>query len=314
MKNEKKTEKPVKKSTDKKEKKTGTTKKNNTTTKEKKAKITLKKRSAKKDQITEVVQAVGVEKSEDISKPQKQSFKAMFWDNLKTVFLAIFLALIIRSFLYEPFRIPSGSMYPTLKVGDYLFVSKFSYGYSRFSFPGSFPLFEGRIWYSEPKRGDVVVFRFPQNTNIDYIKRIIGLPGDKIKIKKGRLYINNEQVKRIAVDRYIIDEYVKLPEYYQMYQETLPNGLKHNILEISDNERLVDNTEAFIVPEDSFFVMGDNRDRSDDSRISVGFVPKENLVGKARFLFFSHNDKGSFLAPWTWYDAIRWKRFFTRID
>ncbi len=257
-----------------------------------------------------------MKKQENVNrKPvKKQSFKAAFWENLKTVFWAIFLALLIRSFLYEPFRIPSGSMYPTLKVGDYLFVSKFSYGYSRFSFPGGFPLFDGRIWYSEPKRGDVVVFRFPKNTSIDYIKRIIGLPGDKIQVKSGQLYINNEPISRTEKGRYIIDEYVKLPEYYNMYEEVLPGGVKHDILEISDNERIVDNTEEFVVPEDSFFVMGDNRDRSDDSRISVGFVPRENLVGKARFLFFSHNDKGEFWAPWTWYKAIRWSRIFNRID
>lgn len=245
---------------------------------------------------------------------ERKNFKASFFENLKTVFWAIFLALLIRSFLYEPFRIPSGSMYPTLRVGDYLFVSKYSYGYSRYSFPASLPLFDGRIWYSEPERGDVVVFRFPKNTKIDYIKRIIGLPGDKIQIKKGRLYINDELVERNEKERYIIDEYVKLPEYYQMYEETLPNGVKHNILEISDKERIVDNTEVFEVPQDSFFVMGDNRDRSDDSRISVGFVPKENLIGKARFLFFSHNDKGEFFAPWTWYNAVRWNRIFNRID
>ena len=245
---------------------------------------------------------------------QTKSFKTAFWENLKTVFWAIFLALLIRSFLYEPFRIPSGSMYPTLKVGDYLFVSKFSYGYSRFSFPGGFPLFNGRIWYSEPKRGDVVVFRFPKNTKIDYIKRIIGLPGDKIQVKRGLLYINDKPVERTEKDRYVIDEYVKMPEYYQMYEEVLPNSIKHKILEISDNERIVDNTEVFEVPEDSFFVMGDNRDRSDDSRISVGFVPKENLIGKARFLFFSHNDRGEFLAPWTWKKAIRWDRIFDRIE
>ena len=248
------------------------------------------------------------------AKTERQGFKSAFWENVKTVFWAILLALLIRSFLYEPFRIPSGSMYPTLRVGDYLFVSKFSYGYSRFSFPGGFPFFGGRIWYSEPKRGDVVVFRFPKNTKIDYIKRIIGLPGDKIQVKEGRLYINDEPIEREQKGRYIVDEYVKMPEYYQMYEETLPNGIKHNILEISDHERIVDNTEVFEVPEGSFFVMGDNRDRSDDSRISVGFVPKENLIGKARFLFFSHNDKGEILAPWTWYRAIRWSRIFDRIE
>ena len=122
--------------------------------------------------------------------------KNAFVENLKTVFWAIFIALIIRSLLLEPFRIPSGSMYPTLRVGDYLFVTKYAYGYSRYSFPAGIPLVKGRIWYSEPERGDVVVFKFPQNTHTDFIKRIIGLPGDKVQVKKGRLYINGEIVDR----------------------------------------------------------------------------------------------------------------------
>lgn len=244
---------------------------------------------------------------------KEESFAKQFWDNLKTVILAVFIALLIRSFLFEPFRIPSGSMYPTLRVGDYLFVSKYTYGYSRYSFPGGFPLFKGRIWYSEPKRGDVVVFRFPKDVRTDFIKRIIGLPGDKIQIKKGRLYINGEQIARQKEDGYVIDEYVRMPEFYRQYEETLPEGLKHKIIEISDKERIVDNTEEFVVPADSFFVMGDNRDRSDDSRLSVGFVPKENLVGKARFLFFSHNDKGEIYLPLTWKRAIRWSRLFKGI-
>ena len=235
-------------------------------------------------------------------------------ENIITIVLAIFIALIIRSFWLEPFRIPSGSMYPTLQVGDYLFVSKYTYGYSRYSFPAGLPLFKGRIFYSEPQRGDIVVFKFPKNPHTDFIKRIIGLPGDTIQVKEGRLYINGEQIERKEKERYIIDEYVGVPEFYHQYEETLPEGKIHRIIEMSDEERIVDDTEEFIVPEDSFFVMGDNRDRSDDSRISVGFVPKENLVGKARFIFFSHSDKGSVIKSWTWFNAIRWKRFFKGID
>lgn len=235
------------------------------------------------------------------------------WDNLKTVFWAVLIALIIRSFWLEPFRIPSGSMYPTLRVGDYLFVTKHAYGYSRYSFPFGLPLFKGRIFYKEPKRGDIVVFKFPQNTHTDFIKRIIGLPGDKVQVKNGRLYINGTRVEREENGRYIVDEYVAIPEFYKQYTETLPDGLQHQIIELSDNERIVDNTEVFEVPEDAFFVMGDNRDRSDDSRISVGFVPKENLVGKAKFIFFSHDDKSSIIKPWTWFKAIRWKRIFRGI-
>lgn len=258
----------------------------------------LKKKSAEK------------ENDKNVSVKKDGTFK----ENLKTVFLAIFIAVVIRSFAMEPFRIPSGSMYPTLRVGDYLFVSKYAYGYSRYSFPFGMPLFKGRILYTEPQRGDVVVFKFPQNPHTDFIKRIVGLPGDKVQVKEGRLYINDVIVPRSGDERYVIDEYVSFPEFYHKYEETLPNGKKHKILEISDEERMVDNTEEFIVPEDSFFMMGDNRDRSDDSRIRVGFVPKENLVGKAKFIFFSHSDKGSLIKPWTWFGAIRWGRFFTGIE
>lgn len=257
-----------------------------------------------------------VESAEKIKEKKEETEKNIsnsFAENLKTVFLAIFIALIIRSFFFEPFRIPSGSMYPTLKVGDYLFVSKYTYGYSRYSFPVGLPLFSGRFWYSEPQRGDVVVFRPQSKPNTDFIKRIIGLPGDKIQVKDGRLYINDELVNRKETDRYMIDEYVEIPEFYHQYDEVLPNDKTHRIIEISDHERIVDNTDVFVVPEDSFFMMGDNRDRSDDSRISVGFVPKENLVGKARFIFFSHNDRGEIYKPWTWFRAIRWNRFFMGI-
>ena len=247
------------------------------------------------------------------NKENTGDFKKMLADNIKTIVLAILIAVIIRSFWLEPFRIPSGSMYPTLRVGDYLFVSKYSYGYSRYSFPFGLPIFEGRLKYKQPERGDVVVFKFPQNTHTDFIKRIIGLPGDKVQVKEGRLYINGELIEREKTGSYIIDEYVAMPEFYKQYTETLPNGVKHDILEISDKERIVANTEEFVVPEDMFFMMGDNRDRSDDSRISVGFVPKENLVGKAKFIFFSHNDKSSLFKPWTWFSSIRWNRFFKGI-
>lgn len=244
----------------------------------------------------------------------ENTFTHVFWDNVKTVILAVLIAVVIRSLWLEPFRIPSGSMYPTLRVGDYLFVSKYSYGYSRYSFPFGLPIFEGRILYKEPKRGDIVVFKFPQNTHTDFIKRIIGLPGDKVQVTNGRLYINGERVKRAENGRYIVDEYVNIPEFYKQYTETLPEGYEHQIIEVSDNERIVDDTEEFEVPEGTFFVMGDNRDRSDDSRISVGFVPKENLVGRAKFIFFSHDDTATLIKPWTWFRAIRWKRMFKGIQ
>ncbi len=246
-------------------------------------------------------------------KENTEAFLKLVAENIKTIILAVLIAVVIRSFWLEPFRIPSGSMYPTLRVGDYLFVSKYAYGYSRYSFPFGLPIFEGRLKYTEPERGDVVVFKFPKNTHTDFIKRIIGLPGDKVQVKEGRLYINGELIERERNGSYVISEYVVLPEFYKQYTETLPNGVQHQIIEISDKERVVDNTEEYVVPEDMFFMMGDNRDRSDDSRISVGFVPKENLVGKAKFIFFSHDDKGSLFKPWTWYRAIRWNRFFRGI-
>ena len=239
-------------------------------------------------------------------KKKDESFK----ETVKTVVYAVVIAVIIRSFLIEPFRIPSGSMYPTLEVGDYLFVSKYTYGYSRHSFPASLIPFDGRLWESAPQYGDIVVFKFPSDNNKDYIKRVVALPGDTVEVKQGRLYINDKMLDRVEIGPYKVTEYVNKPEIYTEYEETLPNGLKHHIIEVSDFEPVVDNTTKVVVPERHVFVMGDNRDRSDDSRISVGFVPYENLIGKARFLFFSHNDQGAWYKPWTWPQSIRWRKFF----
>ena len=233
-------------------------------------------------------------------------------DTVKTLFYAIVIAILIRTFLFEPFKIPSGSMYPTLYVGDYLFVSKYTYGYSKHSLPFSMPLFEGRIWADEPNRGDVVVFKFPQDNKTDYIKRIIGLPGDKVKLEEGRLYVNGELVNREEIEDFVIRDSQGNAERYHQYIETLPNDVKHKILEVSDRES-EDNLPELTVPQGYYFVMGDNRDRSDDSRVNVGFVPFENLVGKARFLFFSHNDDGAWYKPWTWPKKIRWERLFNKI-
>lgn len=236
-----------------------------------------------------------------------------FWDTLKTVFYAILIAILIRTVWFEPFKIPSGSMYPTLYVGDYLFVSKYTYGYSKHSLPWSLPLFEGRIWEDAPQRGDVVVFKYPADNRTDFIKRVIGLPGDKIKLEKGRLYINGELVKREQTDDFVLRTPYGSAERYNQYIETLPNGVKHRILEISDNEQN-DEFAELEVPAGNYFMMGDNRDRSDDSRVSVGFVPAENLVGKARFLFFSHNEDQEWYKPWGWPKKIRWSRLFNKIQ
>ncbi len=233
-------------------------------------------------------------------------------DTVKTLVYAIIIAILIRSFLFEPFKIPSGSMYPTLYVGDYLFVSKYTYGYSKHSMPFSLPLFDGRVWADEPKRGDVIVFKFPQDNRTDYIKRIIGLPGDKVKLEKGRLYINGELVERKALEDFVIRDQAGNAERFRQYVEILPEGLEHKILEVSDNEK-EDNVPELTVPQGSYFVMGDNRDKSDDSRVNVGFVPFENLVGKARVLFFSHNNDGAWYKPWSWPKKVRWERLFNKI-
>ena len=234
-------------------------------------------------------------------------------DTVKTIVYAVLIAVFIRSLFFEPFRIPSGSMYPTLEVGDYLFVSKYTYGYSKHSFPASLMPIKGRIFSSVPERGDIVVFKFPVDNKTDFIKRVVGLPGDTIEVRRGVLYINDKAVERKEVGSYKVDEFVVRPETYTEYEEILPNGVKHKILEISDHEAQVDNTTKVTVPENHLFVMGDNRDRSDDSRVSVGFVPMENLVGKARFLFFSHNDKGAWYKPWTWPKLVRWSKIFNTL-
>ncbi len=233
-------------------------------------------------------------------------------DTIKTVIYAILIAIVIRTLWFEPFKIPSGSMYPTLYVGDYLFVSKYTYGYSKHSLPWSVPLFEGRIWKDAPNRGDVVVFKYPRDNRTDFIKRVIGLPGDKIKLENGRLYINGQQVEREEVENFVMRNDYGNAERYRQYVETLPGGVKHRILEISDHEAN-DDFDEVEVPQGNYFMMGDNRDRSDDSRVNVGFVPEENLVGKARFLFFSHNDEEAWYKPWTWPKKIRWSRLFNRI-
>ena len=236
------------------------------------------------------------------------------WETTKTVFYAVMIAVFVRSLFLEPFDIPSGSMIPSLLVGDYLFVTKTSYGYSRHSFPLSIPLVKGRVFYTEPKRGDVIVFKLPSDNKTDYIKRLIGLPGDKIQVKAGRLYINGTMIERENDGDYVMrDPYSGNAVRYAKYVEILPEGLRHSILEVSDNGAF-DNTEEFTVPADHFFFMGDNRDNSLDSRsVQVGFVPKVNLVGKARFLFFSHDDSAAWWQVWRWPMAVRWKRLFNGI-
>ena len=221
----------------------------------------------------------------------------------------------MRTFAYEPFTIPSGSMLPTLLVGDYLFVSKFSYGYSRYSLPLSPDLFEGRIFSGEPERGDVVVFKLPRDNKTDYIKRIVGLPGDRIQVRDGRLYINETLVPRREDG--LIEQVTSSGRRSQVrqYIETLPNGREHLIWEKSDSDFL-DNTTVYVVPDGHYFAMGDNRDSSQDSRVlsAVGYIPHDNLVGRAEVLFFSKQEGSSMLAFWEWPETIRWERIFNGIE
>ena len=236
-----------------------------------------------------------------------------FWETIQTLLYAIVIALVIRSLAFEPFNIPSGSMRPTLLVGDYLFVSKFSYGYSRHSFPMSAVPFNGRVFFQEPARGDVIVFKLPRDNKTDYIKRLIGLPGDKIQMKAGRLFINEQLVVREQVEDFEYSDKYDIVRSVQQFKEILPNGKEHYVLEESD-DRWFDNTREFKVPENHYFMMGDNRDNSEDSRSRVGFVPKENLVGRAKLLFFSTNGRASIYEVWKWPYAIRYSRLFNGIN
>lgn len=236
-------------------------------------------------------------------------------ETIKTVVYAVLIAVVVRTVAYEPFNIPSASMVPTLLIGDYLFVSKFSYGYSRYSLPFGLPLFEGRIFEKEPERGDVIVFKKPADNATDYIKRVVGLPGDKIQMRAGRLYINGEMVPRKPIEPYV-DPEGTIPRAVPQYVETLPGGVEHRIIEILGDEGPLDNTPVFEVPADHYFMMGDDRDNSSDSRDptgGVGFVPKENLVGRAEILFFSTDGSAPIWAVWKWPFAIRLDRLFQAV-
>ncbi|WP_439871597.1 signal peptidase I [Rhizobium leguminosarum] len=231
------------------------------------------------------------------------------WENIKVIIQALLLAMVIRTVLFQPFTIPSGSMMPTLLVGDYLFVNKFSYGYSKYSLPFSPDLFSGRLFGADPKRGDIVVFRFPPNPEIDYIKRCIGLPGDHIQVTDGVLYVNGKPVPKVADGSFTSDYKLDPGADVPVFRETLDNGKTYDTLDQSPDSR-GDNTREFVVPEGHYFMMGDNRDNSLDSRFDVGFVPEENLIGRASVIFFSLGNDTSFREIWKWPTNMRWDRLF----
>ena len=240
--------------------------------------------------------------------------KKFFIENLTTLFFALIIAIIIRSLLIQPFYIPSSSMEPNLLVGDRLFVSKYSYGYSRHSFPFSPRIFNGRILFNEPERGDVVVFKTPSDNRTDYIKRLIGFPGDMIQFIDGDLYINNNQVLKSKVANSDI-AYCGGKIKVLTFKEKLPNGKIHNTIYLKNYS--FQNSDKFKVPEKHYFFLGDNRDCSKDSRYlsSVGYVHENNLVGKARFIFFSSDIRiGSIFSFWKWNKTIRFDRFFKVIN
>ena len=250
-------------------------------------------------------------------KPQseKTEMKNALRENVKTFIWAAIIAVLIRSLLFQPFNIPSSSMKPTLLIGDFLFVTKFSYGYSRHSFPFSPNLFSGRVVADVPERGDVVVFKLPVDNRTDFIKRVIGLPGDTVQMRDGALWINGSPVAREEVAEFVDYDPGLGDRAIRQYRETLPNGVTYYTLDqIVDGP--ADDTGIFTVPTGHYFMMGDNRDNSSDSRFSsyVGYVPHENLVGPARVLFFSFDDRYSMLQFWRWPVAIRYSRLLDAVN
>ena len=241
--------------------------------------------------------------------------KEFIIDNIKTLIYALIIAIIIRSLLIQPFYIPSSSMEPNLLVGDRLFVTKYSYGYSKHSFPFSPPILDKRLFFSDPKRGDVVVFKTPADNRTDYIKRLIGLPGDQIQFIDTNLYLNNSEIikSKISSDDKIFCGSKSINVF--TFEEILPNGKKFETVYLKKDT--LKNSDTFVVPEDHYFFLGDNRDCSKDSRFlsSVGYVHKNNLVGKAQFIFFSSDKSiGNIFEFWKWNKSIRSDRFFKKIN
>ncbi len=240
--------------------------------------------------------------------------KKFFIDNFKTLIYALIIAVTIRSLIIQPFYIPSSSMEPNLLVGDRLFVTKYTYGYSKHSFPFSPPIFNDRFFFNKPKRGDVVVFKTPADNRTDYIKRLIGVPGDRIRFIDSNLHLNNSEIfkSKISKNDIIYCGNRKIDVF--TFEESLPNGKKYKTVYLKN--LTFQNSDVFIVPKEHYFFLGDNRDCSKDSRFltSVGYVHKDNLVGKAQFIFFSSDiNVGSIFAFWKWNKSVRFERFFKKI-
>ncbi|MFL2533726.1 MAG: signal peptidase I [Alphaproteobacteria bacterium] len=241
-----------------------------------------------------------------------KNLKSSFVNNLKALFWALLIAGIIRTFAIEPFKIPSGSMKPNLLVGDFLFVSKWNYGYSKYSFPFGLAPFSGKIFEKNPERGDIIVFKLPGQENINYVKRLLGLPGETIKVIDGEVFIkknnslNFEKLNQISDDLFFDDQYQE--EINQLIEDN------YKILNITDNGPL-DYTPEYIIPQNKYFFMGDNRDNSSDSRVmsGVGFVPKENMIGKVWFIWLSIDTQFSITKFWTLPLHIRYERLFKSV-
>ena len=244
----------------------------------------------------------------------KKNIKYVVLDNIKTLIYALIIAVLLRSLLYQPFYIPSSSMEPTLLVGDRLFVSKFAYGYSKHSFPFSPPIYKKRIFFKEPQRGDLVVFKTPSDNRTDYIKRLIGKPGDTLQFKNGDIYLNKKKIIKNKIDESMSIRCGKINFPVKIYEETLPNGVKYKA--VYNSAGTLQNTDVYTVPDNNYFLLGDNRDCSKDSRFlsEVGYVNKLNLVGKAELIFFSNDTlKSSVLKFWNWKESFRFKRLFKKL-